>query len=239
VLITPLDPVLGRAGIAHDRGLAVGFRVARAIDHRFTVEFSMDSSLPQVRLTDDARTGIEATSSSFERAFRSLAFVSLAESKATMQVKGGTRLSANGALNFKLLTNGRLMPYVTVGAGILSTRGALPSATLVGRYRIPLDQGGAVDNTDAVTIRYEEKTSPILVLGGGVKFDVRRRSGIRGDLRFSIRSNHDVIVVDAQPSSAGATLGAFPGPAVRGFQTFNGTGLNVHAAATVGYFTRF
>jgi hypothetical protein len=96
-----------------------------------------------------------------------------------------------------------------------------------------------VDNTDTVNIRHEEVTSPVLVLGGGFKFGLTRRSGVRSDVRFSIRSSHDSIVIDALPSQAGASLLVFGGPPINGFETFTGSGLEIQTTLSVGYFRRF
>jgi hypothetical protein len=236
--ITALDPVLTSAGIERGAGLAVGFRVARAIDDRFSVEFTFDGSLASARLTADSLAGIEASSTSFEPAFSSLSFVSAAESGATIRQEGGGRLSASAALNFNLLTGRRSTPYVTVGGGVVSSSGTLPNATVDGRYVIPLTSGAVVDNTDTVKIRHEDVTSPVLVLGGGFKFDLTRRSGVRSDVRVSMRSSHDSIVIDALISQAGASL-ASPGPPINGFETFTGSGLEIQTTLSVGYFRRF
>jgi hypothetical protein len=141
-------------------------------------------------------------------------------------------------LNFNLLTGRRSTPYVTVGGGVVSSSGTLPNATVDGRYVIPLTSGAVVDNTDTVKIRHEDVTSPVLVLGGGFKFDLTRRSGVRSDVRVSMRSSHDSIVIDALISQAGASL-ASPGPPINGFETFTGSGLEIQTTLSVGYFRRF
>lgn len=263
--ITPLDPVLTRAGVESDRGVVLGFRVARAFNDRFGAEFSFDASRTPVRMTDAMRAGISAASASFEHAFRSFSFVSTADSNATILQEGGRRLSATGALNVNLLTGRRLTPFATIGGGTVSTQGVLPNAELVGQYRILdyLDETGAtiVDDTDTVHVRYEEHSSPVLLLGGGFRFDLSPRFGIRSDVRFSIGSNTGRIVVDAKASHAGVPAWALTligqgasmvfgspgterqpsltGPAISGFETFTSRGRRVQTAITFGYFARF
>lgn len=109
-------------------------------------------------------------------------------------------------------------------------------------------------------IRYEDRPSPIAIVGGGIRFDLTTRSGIRGDLRIHLGSNAGRIVVDATPSEAGtpsysaafisrdasivvatddARQRSLTGPALTGFETFTGTGIQRQTAVTIGYFRRF
>jgi hypothetical protein len=259
--ITPLDPVLTGAGVERNGGLSFGFRLTRALNDRFGVEFDIDAGLGHAVMNDGMRAGIEASTTSFELAFSRAAF-SPAESIATIRQEGGTRLSAIGALNINLLTPRRLTPYVSIGAGVVSAVGDLPSATIVGTYQVPdLELGiPAVVETDTVSIRYEERTTPIFMLGGGVKLDLTPRSGIRGDVRFAIGPNNDRIAIDATPSeprgsgtsltyiaanwsmvfsSSGTRQTSLSGPPVTGFETYSASGSQVQTTVALGYFVRF
>jgi hypothetical protein len=267
VPITPLDPVLTSAGSTRDGGLLLGFRVARALNDRLSAEFSFDASLTRVRMTDDARTAIETTSTSFEQAFDSLSGIGFenVDSNVTIDREGGGQLNATGALTVNLLTGHRWTPYATIGGGVVSSVGDMPRATLVGKYHVVdvLEGTGTnlVDDTDTVSVRYEMNPATILLLGGGFKFDLSPRAGIRGDVRFGIGSNGNRVVVDTEASHAGvsyyslALLGpnssavfsspgnprqrSLSGPALSGFETFTGTRYQVDTAITFGYFTRF
>jgi hypothetical protein len=235
--ITALDPVLTRSSTERDGGLAFGVRIIRAFNSRFGAELGVDASLVSISLTDAARVGIEDSSVSFARAFQNLP-TSTAESSASIQQGDGARLNATGALHINVLTGRRMTPYVTVGGGIGTSLGALPSATLVGRYQVPLTPG-FVDVTDTVTIRYEEAIAPVLLLGGGVTFELTRRTGLSADIRLGLRPNTGRLVVDAVRTDAGDPLASFAGPPISGFTTFTGGGLEVQTAVTVGYVRRF
>jgi hypothetical protein len=175
-------------------------------------------------------------------------------------------VSARGALNVNLLTHRMLTPYVSIGAGIVSTYGVLPHATIAGTYRFPAPnidprQGiDAVVQTDTVTIRYEDEAAPLFTLGGGFKLDLTPRSGIRGDVRFDISPNNGRMTVDAAPSETSGTgvsfaylgptssmvfsssemhQGSLSGPPITAFETFRASGTEVQTSVTLGYFVRF
>lgn len=263
--IAALDPVLIHSGTRQERGYSFGFRVARAITDRFVAEFSLDGSPASVRMTDEMRAGIEASSASFERAFASAVAINAAASSATIRQEGGARLTASGAVNINLLTGHRVTPYATIGGGVVLTHGTLPGATLVGNYtRIDdLEETGItlVDDTDTVTIRYEETAAPIVLFGGGVRFELTPRSGIRGDVRISVGPINGAILIDSAASHAGApyysltvsgagssVVYSSPGharqrslsaPPLSGFETFTATGHRTETAIAAGYFVRF
>jgi hypothetical protein len=106
------------------------------------------------------------------------------------------------------MTSGALIPYVTVGAGVASITGDLPSATLTGNYRFL--QGSApnppVDETDNVTV-HDARTHHSLagVLGGGVKYHVSSRWGLRFDARVALSKAAANTDLDATPSVARLT----------------------------------
>ena len=261
--LVPLDRVLTQAGTRHRTGPSLGFRVARAIAGRFAAEFSFDAAPQHVRMTEVTREGIVISADSFQNSFDTILGVLAgnADSSAVVRDVGGIRLSGGGALRLHFTIRPNMKPYIAVGAGIAATSGDPPGATLVGRYRVGDPETTAVvDETDTVRIRYEERPSPIVILGGGITIDLTSRSGIRGDVRVHLGSNTSRIVVDATPSHAGtpsysaAFIGrdasivvatddarqrSLSGPAIAGFETFTATGRQVQTAVTFGYFLRF
>jgi hypothetical protein len=261
--ITPLDPVLTRAGTERNSGVTIGFRIGRAINSRFGAEFSLDASLGQVVMSDDMSGGIEGSATSFELAFSRMVFsASGVDSTATIEREGGRRLTASGALNINLLTGRTVTPYVSIGAGVASATGDLPNATIVGTYRHVEAESEIllVSETDTVSIRYEEPTSAIFILGGGFKLDLTARSGIRGDVRFSIGPDNGRIIIDATPSPASGSgvsvtyIGSrssvvfsssetrqrsLSGPSINGFETYDANGTQVQTTVALGYFVRF
>jgi hypothetical protein len=275
--ITPLDSVLTSAVAQRTNGGAVGLRVSRSITTRYAAEFSFDYSRTPVTLTDSALAGIEASRASFTSAFsvpvpagsQGAAPVMSATSIATIDSKRGSQWLTTGVININLTTTGRVTPFVSAGAGVVANGTDTPSATLVGNYRITGPAGtpmaGVVvhDETDSVTLRYPvDRYGFVGVVGGGVKYAVSRRWGVRLDVRAHLERNGVSNLVDAMPSiktltpptvlslpanpslqfSNNPSTGAqssLAGPVILGFQTFHGTGLRVQPNIVAGVYLRF
>ncbi len=216
--ITPLDPVLQGAAAHGDNGVDWGFRVGVALTPRFGAEFTLDAAQGQVRFTDEALAGIEATRSSFITALDNrtgllysgggLVFTNASvTSTAAIDEPSGRQLFTTGTLIINLASGGRFVPYAAVGAGVVSNIGDLPSATLTGNYRFA-SIGAAVgtfpvDETDTVRIALvSAKQHPLVtVFGGGVKFQASRRWGLRGDVRAYVSKNTVDVQVERRLAS--------------------------------------
>jgi len=84
----------------------------------------------------------------------------------------------------------------------------VPSAILKGNYQFLLTNGGLVNATDNVTVRDARDDRTVAgILGGGLKYHVSPRWGIRLDARVSLSKNTASTVVDAAPN---VTLGLLP-----------------------------
>src|SRR5207248_222970 len=107
-----------------------------------------------------------------------------------------------------LRASGRVIPYATVGASLISTIGKMPSATLAGNYQFLNPSGSPIDETDRVTVRDARDSRTIAgILGGGAKYHVSPRWGIRLDARMSLSKNAASTALDATPNVA---LGLLP-----------------------------
>ena len=146
----------------------------------------------------------------------------------------------SGALVINVRTAGNLIPYATVGVGLLSTVGEASSATLRGNYRFLLPGGAPIDETDNVTVKETRDDRTLAgIIGGGVKYHVSPRWGIRIGARVALSRNTTDTILDAAPN---VTLGQLPvGPGVLGsepsIQSTNNssnpvTALGVTAVAT-------
>ena len=88
-------------------------------------------------------------------------------------------------------------------AGLISFIGKTPSATLRGNYQFLLPNGAPIDETDNVTVREDGGTHTFAgILGGGVKYHVSPRWGIRLGVRVAFSKNAATTVVDARPNVA-------------------------------------
>jgi hypothetical protein len=269
--ITPLNPVLDGPLVRRDNGFAVGFRLSRTISSRFTAELTVDYSPSELRMTTETESGIDATRRSFESAFNELlrtAPVSdlAVTSRSNLDSGNGGQLFTTGTVNVALKTTGRLIPYVTGGAGVLSRLGDRPAASLEGNYRFRLVGFFPMNETDAVALRVSAPDNDFVgVVGGGVRYLVSSRWGIRGDARWYLGKHTIDTILDATPAVAtdaptsplalsSATTPAIQfnntlsgpagqsnliGPAVSGFKAFEGSGAQSHFAMTGGVFWRF
>ena len=266
--ITALDPVLSESIAQRQSGGSVGFRISRHLTPRYTAEFSFDYSRGQLEMTDAALAGIEASRATFVSAFNArIADTGVpATSTATVHAQEGHQIFTAGALNINLATDGKIIPYITVGGGILTNADDTPSATLVGNYRFLMGPASGrvvfYDETDTVNLRSSIKGHTFVgVLGGGIKYAVTPRWGVRLDVRAHLSKTSISNLVDASPTVATltpATVAMSPtnptivwsnnpstgvqsslsGP-INGFQTFAGSGMEMQIGIVPGFFWRF
>ena len=216
--LATLDPVLSRSLGAERRGGAIGARVSRVLTPRFSAELSVDYNLERLEITRANSDAIEATRASFITAFSGLLVPSglainvnrvlnSVTSVAALETGSSHRLSTSGALLINLRTSGDVIPYATVGASLISTIGGMPSATLVGNYQF-LSVGAPMNESDTVTLRDARDAHTVAgILGGGVKYNVSPRWGIRLDARVSLSKNTAGTTLDATPN---VVMGGLP-----------------------------
>jgi hypothetical protein len=213
--IVALDAVLGKSLGQARRGGSIGVRVGRTLTPRLSVELSVDYNLARLRVAQATSDAIGATAASFISAFSGLitsnAGRTLTSVTSTAALEGGRahHLLTSGALIINLRTPGRVTPYATLGASVISVHGRLPRTVLTGNYQFSNNASGAVFNeTDNVTVRDTRTTHSFAgMVGGGVKYHVSPRWGIRLDARVSLSKNTGSTALDATPNVA---LGQLP-----------------------------
>ena len=83
----------------------------------------------------------------------------------------------------------------------------MPSATLAGNYQF-LSVGAPMNESDTVTVRDARDAHTVAgILGGGVKYHVSPRWGIRLDARVSLSKNTAGTTLDATPN---VVMGGLP-----------------------------
>jgi hypothetical protein len=210
--IVPLDPVLAGPLGEHRSGGSVGARVSRVLTPRVTAELSVDYGFAPLRLTAANSEAIEATRASFAAGWRGVILfnrnrvLNSVTSTATLADGSARQLFTSGAVNINLTTSAAIVPYVTLGAGVASVTGDLPTVTLNGNYQFLLGSGPPVDETDNVTV-HDARTRHTLagVLGGGVKYHVSSRWGLRFDARVALSKATANTDLDATPNVARLT----------------------------------
>jgi hypothetical protein len=208
--IITLDPVLARSFGAWQPGPSIGMSVSRTLTPRLGAELSIDYRRARLRITESNSDAIEATRASFIQAFEGMIrfnpnrVLNSVTSTAAHEDGSGHQLVASGALIVNLKTTGDIIPYATLGAGMIMHSGGLPSTTLRGNYQFLLGAGGApIDETDNVTVRAALDNRTLAgVLGGGVKYHVSPRWGIRLGVRVALSKNAAETVLDAAPNVA-------------------------------------
>ena len=267
--ITPLDPVLTRAAFERKNGLDFGARINRRLTSRLAAEFSVDSAGRTVDLSDDAIKGIEATRASFGPIWDGIIatgaglFANPLTTSTTTLLEGTSIRDTflTGAVNVTLSKGTRLEPYLTGGAGVRIRSGDLPTPTVSGSYRFTFLGFAPFIESDSVQVHFAGKeTAPVGVFGGGVKYALSPRQGLRADVRVHISPNSIDTLVDTLPNSVlgtpvfsissattptlvfsntSAVRSNLTGPAITDLKTFTGSGSEIQTSLTVGYYLRF
>jgi hypothetical protein len=269
--ITPLDAVINAPLATRESGFAFGLRVSRAITSRFTAEATVDYSPAKLELTRETERGVETTRAGFESAFNALLATAPVTgrnitSRSEFDDGSGGQLFTTGTVNVALKTSGNVIPYVTGGAGVLSTLGDAPGVTVEGSYRFQLAGAFPMNETDRVRLRVSMPDNVVVgVVGAGARYVASARWGMRVDGRVYLGSDKLETIVDATPSVATNPPPApFPltsastpsiqfsnnrpgtghqsnltGEPVADFKSFEGNGLRSQFALTAGLFWRF
>jgi hypothetical protein len=116
------------------------------------------------------------------------------------------QLTTSATVNINLITAGTVVPYVSVGLGVASITGELPRADLRGNYQFRLGTGPPIDETDSVTVTDARNRHTLVgVVGGGGKYHISSRWGLRFDVRFNIGKASANTDLDAAPAVARLT----------------------------------
>jgi hypothetical protein len=204
--ITPLDAALGAMGISAD-GSAFGARIRRRMSKRVSAEISFDA-LPSTAGADalppQLQQAAQASRASFETAFGALLasgpFTNVSVSATTSTTTGSSReIAATG--NVRMHFGSALFePYVTLGAGVISRAGDLPSLTLQGNYRGSVLSSVPINETDTVTLRYSQRPALVGVAGAGIRRNFSDRWGLTLDARALIGRQSTRLLIDAAPT---------------------------------------
>ena len=212
--IITLDPVLARPLGEWHSGGTLGVSVSRAFSPRISAEFTVDYNLARLHITEANSDAVEATRASFIPAFTGMIrfnrnrVVQSITSTAALEREGGRQIVTSGALAVNLRRAGRVIPYVSGGAGLMSIIGTTPSVALRGNYQFLTAPGNPVDETDTVTVKDARDNHTLAgIVGAGVKYYASRRWGIRIAARTYFFSNTANTTLDAAPT---VTLGLQP-----------------------------
>lgn len=270
--LTPLDTMLQGRVLDRQTDATFGARVAWRFARRFSAELTVDSLRGELALTPDTTAALEAASASFITAFNALFSTPLIASRTvnstpTITERGGSQIATTGALLFDVLPGARIAPYVTAGAGGVSTSGTTQSATVTGSYQFSLNIPPQLPippqtfaQTDTVTVRSSIDSGMLWMLGGGARYMLSNRWGVRVDVRDYIRSSTITTLLDAAPTTPPSSFGTltFLAPtapalvfsglpqipstlstALDDFETFSASGTEHQVSMTAGVVLKF
>ena len=210
--IASLDSVLTSPLAERGRSAAqFGFRVSRSLSPRFAFEFSFDYSLTPLEVSPGTIAAIESSGETFATTWNALVGAgpfsdATVASRQTIDIRGGRQTFTTGTLNFNLQTEGRVIPYVAVGAGVVSSVGETPSVRLEGSYGFEVSSAWRLLETDRVVLSHDAGSHGLVgVVGGGVKLMVSRRWGVRVDARVHLSDTIARTVLQADPDVATLT----------------------------------
>lgn len=267
--MTPLDSVLTAANLERGGGASIGIRVSRRLTPRVRAEFAMETADESLTLSSSASTAMEATRGSFERVWNGIIATgggvlftnSSVRGTVTNTTPSGRQTYYTGGIEYQLTRNKRLVPFATAALGVARRSGSLPETTLTGTYQFLFVGSAPLSEQDKVRVHYSaETTEPAAAFGGGIRYFLSARHGIRAELRIHLSGNSVTTLVDATPSSVpgspsfsissttnpavvfsntSAVRGNLSAPAVTDLTTFTGSGIATRTSLNAGYFFRF
>lgn len=269
--IVPLDNFMRLSTLQLKSGPSFGVRIGRAKSPHIRLEASVDWKGGNIELLEGIEDAVERTRASFAAVWQSLLATSAnfqnatVTSVATFDPGTAGQLVAIGSIDMRLYPDKDIVPYVSVGGGMLTTIGNMPTITLTGHYTTQLASTAPIDESDAAIARYTlDKHLVVTMVGLGWKHMLSDRWGVRADLREHLSGNRVRQVLEAAPSvvvaapaNAGvAVIGTFEtiqlsnqnsttvpttlsGPTIRNFTMFRGTGMESRFSMSVGFFLRF
>ena len=264
--VAPLDAALAALNLDYGTRTTFGARIRREITSRYSAELSIDLLTGSADIDDELLSAVVGARDSFPAALGALlaegplTHVSVDATSAT-SAGANRELAITGAALMRLGSLGGFEPYATLGAGVLTGTGDLPSVSLEATYRFRMLDEVPVDESDRLTLRYEHQAAFVGVLGGGVRRPIGARWGLHADGRVLIGPQRTRLVIDAQPVVVHGTpadsIETLTNPSIQfsnepslgrvstlsgsldGFEAFTSSGIQTRVLVTFGVFVRF
>src|SRR5262249_2310970 len=176
---------------------------------------ALDGSQSPLALRSTLKNAISASQASFLATWNAVlntpaGGAQVVTSDASLDEKRGHQIVTSGTLLINLRSSQTFTPYVAAGVGYIAARGGAPAITVVGHYDFPFPNFPigmitpvfSFNETDTVTIQTVAENSVTGVFGGGVKYALGDRWGVRADLRDYVNGNVIRTTVSANPKGA-------------------------------------
>jgi len=193
-------------------GPQVGGSIARHVSGGLWLEFAADVGLDPLGFDGAARDAIEAARAGYEHALNALAgsaasVITGANITATADIaNGGQRLLTSVVVHYRS-TAPRMRPYLLAGIGFGTALGGDATARLTGTNRFTTPSQAAIEETDAIAIRYKPANGSFWILGGGMERDLSRKAAFRVEARLLLGTLSYTGYLDTAPAVATATPG--------------------------------
>jgi len=270
--ITPrmssIDLALSAQLTKRNTGGQVGVRIGREMTSLISLEFMIEDGFNSLALSNDALTMSEVARASFAPAMLALnnstgTLVANPTLNATRTVVNNTsgQFIALGAMSLNFMPAERYHPFLTFGEGVIADHGTRPSIQLTSDGQFTMTNGAPLHQTDTITLRATSSPSLLVMIGGGLKWPLSPRAGLRLEGRWYLSQNTTNVVLDAAPLSIGGpTTGAallnatnpglqfstingvrssLSGTPLSAFETYTGNGIRQQMTFSAGYYWRF
>lgn len=258
-----------RLALERQSNIGVGFRLSRYVTKRFwldwTNEYDIDydhgSFEVNEREESDGFHSMQTWVTSLESLFGTCGNPCSAAVAARFLSthEKGHQVSSAWTANFDLRSEGKFIPYVGVGGGLVLSFAGTPRHEYFGHYVL---LNGTIQGSDHVRVNFEVPPAvPALIVAAGAKYDLGERWGVRMEMRNNFESHSYKTVVQALPEfstgassnvivlSSGGTGVQFSGDQslapsslsnpLSQFRTFKSTGLRYEGRISGGVYYRF
>jgi hypothetical protein len=258
-----------RHALERQSNIAAGFRLSRYLTKRiwvdWTNEYDIDYDHGSFEINEKERADsfrsmqawVTSLESLFEKCGRSC--YSSVTAKEVSTHEKGHQISSALTASYDLSSQGKFVPYVGGGIGLVMSFSGTPRQEYIGHFSI---QNGTIQGTDHIRVNFQVPTVvPALIVLAGGKYQLNGRWGLRMEMRNNFESHSFKTLVSASPefstggagnaivlSSGGVGVqfsdnqalaqSSLSAPLLQ-FRTFKSTGLRYEGRISGGIFYRF
>jgi outer membrane protein W len=258
-----------RLTLERQSNIAVGFRLSRYMGRRlwldWTNEYDIDYDHGSFEVNEreeaDGFHSMQTWVTSLESLFGTCGQPCLGAAAARFLSthEKGHQVSSALTANFDLRSEGKFVPYVGVGGGLVISFAGTPRHEYFGHYVL---LNGTIQGSDHVRVNFQvPPVVPALIVAAGAKYKINARWGLRMEMRNYLESHSYKTIVQALPEvnetgstdvivlSSGGTGVQFSGnqslapsslsSSLPQFRTFKSTGLRYEGRISGGVYYRF